>query len=194
MSRHLERLLEIDTLLRANACQTAGSLAKAVERSERTVRKDIEFLRDRYHAPLRYSKIKGYHYTAPEWRLPSISLSKGELFALTLGARMLEGYAGFSYKEELRSAVARLAERLPEQSWVDLQQLSEERILFRSGVETDLNAEVWRSLEEACRQQRSVQMTYYTASRDAKSDRKFDPRLFMRQMDVDKLIVQALKS
>jgi predicted DNA-binding transcriptional regulator YafY len=177
MSRHLERLLEIDTLLRANARQTAGSLAKAVERSERTVRKDIEFLRDRYRAPLHYTKTKGYYYTDPEWRLPSISLSEGELFALTLGARMLESYAGSSYKEELQSAISRLSERLPEQSWVDLQQLSEERILFRSGVETDLNPELWRNLEEACRHQRSVQMTYYTASRDAKSDRKFDPYL-----------------
>jgi predicted DNA-binding transcriptional regulator YafY len=177
MSKHLERLLEIDALIRSNARQTAGSLAQVVERSERTVRKDIEFLRDRYHAPLHYSRIKGYHYTDPDWRLPSISLSKGELFALTLGARMLESYSGSSYQEELQSAIARLSERLPEQSWVDLQQLSEERILFRSGVETDLNPELWRMLEEACRQQKSVQMTYYTASRDAKSDRKFDPYL-----------------
>jgi predicted DNA-binding transcriptional regulator YafY len=177
MSKHLERLLEIDTLIRSNTRQTAGTLAQAVERSERTVRKDLEFLRDRYHAPLLYGKAKGYHYTDPEWRLPSISLSKGELFALTLGARMLESCAGSSYKEELESAIARLAERLPDQSWVNLQQLSEERILFRSRVETDLNPELWRTLEEACRQQKSVQMTYYTASRDAKSDRKFDPYL-----------------
>lgn len=177
MSRQLERLLQLDTLIRSSHCHTAESLAKAVERSIRTVQNDLAFLRDRFHAPLHYTKAKGWHYTDPEWRLPSIALSQGELFALTLGARMLETYAGSAYTEELRGAIARLSERLPEQSWVDLQQLSEEQILFRSGVETDLDPGVWRSLEDACRRQKSVQMTYYTASRDAKSDRKFDPYL-----------------
>jgi predicted DNA-binding transcriptional regulator YafY len=48
-------------------------------------------------------------------------LSQGELFALTLGARMLESYAGSAYAEELKGAIARLAERLPEKTWVDWQ-------------------------------------------------------------------------
>ncbi|HEY9909071.1 MAG TPA: hypothetical protein V6D18_15860 [Thermosynechococcaceae cyanobacterium] len=66
--------------------------------------------------------------------LPSISLSQGELFAVTLGARMLEAYAGLLYVTELRSAILRLNRRLPEQTWVDLQQVATKRILFRSGV------------------------------------------------------------
>lgn len=69
-------------------------------------------MRDRLHAPLEYSPQKGYHYTDPDWRSPSINLSQGELFALTLGARMLECYAGSPYIEELRSAIARLGERM----------------------------------------------------------------------------------
>ncbi|MBD2067627.1 WYL domain-containing protein, partial [Leptolyngbya sp. FACHB-671] len=177
MSRHLERLLQIDTLLRLKQRQTAESLAQALEVSERTARSDIAFLRDRYHAPIESNKQKGYYYTDLEWRLPTISLSTGELFALTLGARMLEAYSGSAYASELRSAIARLSERLPEESWVDLQQVAEERILFRSGAEIDLNPEVWHTLEDACRMQKTVQMHYYTASRNATSDRKLDPYL-----------------
>jgi predicted DNA-binding transcriptional regulator YafY len=175
MSRRLERLLEIDTLIRANARQTVVSLALAVERSERTVRSDLEFLRDRYHAPLHYTRTKGHHYTEPGWRLPSISLSKGELFALTLGARMLESCAGSSYKEELQSAIARLAERLPEQTWVDLQQLANENVLFRAGAELDLNPEVWQVLESACQLKQRVEMRYYTAGRNDETVRQLDP-------------------
>jgi predicted DNA-binding transcriptional regulator YafY len=121
MSRHLERLLQIDALLRLGNRQTADSLAEALEVSERTVRSDLAFLRDRYHAPIQYSKAQGVHYTNPEWRLPTITLTKGELFALILGARMLETYAGSAYAEDLKSAITRLSERLPEQTWVDLQ-------------------------------------------------------------------------
>lgn len=175
MSRHLERLLQIDELLRSGQRQTASGLAIILEVSERTIRSDIDFLRDRYHAPIESTKQKGYHYTDPEWRLPSITLTRGELFALTLGARMLEAYSGSAYTVELRSAITRLAERLPEQSWVDLQQVADERILFRAGAQIDLDPEVWHKLEDACRTRKSVQMRYYTASRDAVSERKLDP-------------------
>ena len=115
MSRHLERLLSIDEYLRSSNRQTAQTLATALEVSERTIFNDIAFLRDRYHAPIEFQKDKGFHYTDPDWRLPSISLSKGELFALTLGARMLNAYGGSTYAKELESAISKLAERLPEQ-------------------------------------------------------------------------------
>lgn len=175
MSRHLERLLQIDALLRSKQRHTADSLAKELEISERTVRNDLNFLRDRYGAPIECTRQQGYHYTDPDWRLPTITLSKGELFALTVGARMLEAYAGSTYADDLRSAIARLAERLPEQSWVDLQQLADDRILFRGGAEINLDPEIWHKLEDACQMHKTVQMTYYTASRDAISERDFDP-------------------
>ena len=175
MSRHLERLLQLDSLLRQGQRQTAASLATVLEVSARTIRNDLNFLRDRYHAPVECSRQQGFHYTDPAWRLPSISLSKGELFALTLGARMLEAYAGSPYATDLRSALIRLSERLPEETWVDLHQLAEERILFRAGAEIDLDPEAWHTLEDACRTHKTVQMTYYTASRDAVEERQLDP-------------------
>lgn len=177
MSRHLERLLQIDALLRAGKRQTSVSLARAIEVSERTIRSDLAFLRDRFNAPLEYSSKLGHHYTAPEWRLPSVSLSQGELFALTLGARMLQAYAGSAYLNDLRSAIVRLSERLPEQIWVDLQQVVDERIIFRAGAETYLNPQVWSQLVEACRTSRQVKIHYYTASRNASSDRVVEPYL-----------------
>ncbi len=175
MSRHLERLLQLDELLRTAKRPTTAKIALTLEVSERTVRNDIAFLRDRFSAPLAYNPQQGFHYTNSQWRLPSISLSQGELFALTLGARMLETYAGSVWAEKLRSAIERLKERLPEETWVDLQELAEERILFRAGAQIDLNPEIWHQLEEACQIHKTVEMTYYTASRDTVSTRKLDP-------------------
>ena len=177
MSRHLERLLQIDALLRSGQRQTVVSLAEALEVSERTVRSDLAFLRDRFNAPLEYSPKQGHYYTDSEWRLPSVSLSQGELFALTLGARMLEAYAGFTYADELHSAVERLSERLPEQTWVDLQQIADERVVFRAGAETYPDPVIWQRLIEACRNSRRVWMRYFTASRNAESQRVLDPYL-----------------
>lgn len=174
MSRQLERLLQLDTLLRSPERQTSATLAAAVEMSERTVRSDLEFLRDRYGAPLLYTKNLGWHYSDPDWRLPSIPLTQGELFALTLGARMLAAYGGSAYRQQLQSGIAQLAKRLPEQAWVDLHQLAEEHVLFRRGAELDLNPEVWQVLEQAAQQKRRVWMRYATPGKPI-SERRFDP-------------------
>ena len=130
----IERLLGIDRLLRGRERQTNASLSKYLEVSDRTIRTDLRWMQDRYCAPIEFSTQGGWHYTDPEWRLPTIPMSKGELFALTLGARMLEAFHGTTYALELRSAIARLGERLPQQSWVDLQQLADDQVSFRSGV------------------------------------------------------------
>lgn len=176
-ARRLDRLLQLDERLRSGQKQTSASLAQALEVSERTIRSDLAFLRDRFHAPLECDRLKGHHYTEPTWRLPTISLARGELFALMLGARMLGAYVGSAYAVELRSAVARLCERLPEQTCVDLQQIAEERIIFRAGAETQLDPEIFNDLEEACRHCNRVQMKYYTASRNVTSERQLDPYL-----------------
>ncbi len=177
MARVLERLLQIDSLLQTAQRQTTATIAEVLEVSERTIRSDLAFLRDRFNAPLEYSPKQGHYYTDPEWRLPSISLSQGELFALTLGARMLEAYAGFTYADELRSAVERLSERLPEQTWVDMQQIADERVVFRTGAETYPDPGIWKPLIEACRNSHRVSMRYFTASRNAESERVLDPYL-----------------
>lgn len=178
MSRHLERLIKIDSLLRNRQRWTAENLAKELEVSERTIRSDIAFMRDRYNAPLQFQKETGWCYTDLVWRLPSISLSEGELFALTLGARMLEAYAGSAYEKELHSSIKRLSERLPEQTWIDLQQLADERIVFRSGVQAvNLDPEIWQQLLEAFRTSRQVWIHYYAATRNQESERVIDPYL-----------------
>ncbi len=175
MSRHLERLLQLDARLRSGQRQTADLLAQFLEVSERTVRNDINFLRDRYHAPIEFHRTKGYYYTDSNWRLPSISLSQGELFALTLGARMLQAYSGLAYRSQLQGAITRLAERLPEQTWIDLQQLAEQNVLFRVGAELDLDPEIWQLLEQACQHKQRVWMQYYSPTSNEVSQREFDP-------------------
>ena len=162
-------------IVRSRQRQTTETLAEALEVSDRTIRNDLNFLRDRYHAPLEFQRNRGWYYTDQNWRLPSISLSQGELFALILGARMLEAYAGSTYETELRSSIARLAERLPEQTWINLQQLADERIIFRSGAETHLDPKIWEQLVEACRMCYKIWIHYYAATRNAESKRVVDP-------------------
>ncbi|NJK35262.1 MAG: transcriptional regulator [Oscillatoriales cyanobacterium SM2_2_1] len=175
MDRKLERLLNLDQLLRSGERHTASTLAAHLEVSERTVHYDLDLLRDRFRAPIESDREKGYYYSDPKWRLDTIPLTKGELFALTLGARMLQSYAGSAYEPELKSAIEQLSRRIPEQTWVDLEGLANERVVIREGGELNLDPDIWQKLEFACQQKQRVQMTYYTAGRNAYSDRQFDP-------------------
>jgi predicted DNA-binding transcriptional regulator YafY len=172
--RDLERLLRIDELLRSHQRYTAESLGEILECSEKTIRTDLAYLRDRLDAPIKFSQPLGWHYTQADWRLPSVPLTQGELFALTLGARMLSAYGGSAYGGQLKSAIEQLAKRLPEQTWVDLRQLAEEYVLFRMGAALDLKPEIWQGLEQACQQKQRVWMRYGTPGQPV-SERVLDP-------------------
>lgn len=174
--KKIERLIKIDDLIRSRTRHTAGSIAETLEVSERTVWSDIETLKTYFEAPLEFELKQGYYYTDTHWRLPTIALSQGELFALTLGAKALEAYAGTAYESDLTSAIQRLAERLPERVWVDLQQLADERISFRSGAELlNLDPYIYQDLLEAWRTSRQLWMRYYTANRDDETERVVYP-------------------
>ena len=173
----LERLLQMDELLRSKRRITQPILAEKLEVTERTIRNDLRFLECHFNAPLKYTKKQGWYYIDDNWQLPNVSLSIGELFALTLGARMLESYAGSAYEKELQSSIERLSERLPEPTWVNLQQLADERIVFRSGAQMNLNPEIWQNLLEACRSSKRIWIHYYAATRNKFSERVVEPYL-----------------
>ncbi|MEM8604889.1 MAG: WYL domain-containing protein, partial [Cyanobacteria bacterium P01_H01_bin.121] len=93
---------------------------------------------------------------------------------LTLGAQMLSAYSGSAYRGQLESAIEQLAKRLPEQAWVDLQQLSNELVMFRMGAELDLDPEIWHTLEQACQHKQRVWMRYAGPGKPI-SEREVDP-------------------
>lgn len=174
MSRRLNRLIEIDHLIRLRYRQTQNKLAAELDVSVRTIRDDIKYLQNNYDAPLEWNKSEGWRYTDPTWRLPSIPVTQGELFALTLGARMLESYSGSIYQKELRETINRIADRYPKKTKIGLRELAEERVHFRVGGEIQLDPDIWALLLEANEKSKSVWMRYYSPQSQQESERIFD--------------------
>ncbi len=71
---------------------------------------------------------------------------------------MLQAYPGSAYNAELLTATERLSGRLPERAWIDLQQIADEKIVFRAGAETYIDPEIWSQLVEACLTSKQVRM------------------------------------
>jgi len=65
----LQRLAMLDQAIRAGELPNAATLARKREVSPRTIRRDVESLRDRLKAPLDFdARRNGYVYTEPDFR------------------------------------------------------------------------------------------------------------------------------
>jgi predicted DNA-binding transcriptional regulator YafY len=170
----MERILWIDDRLRKGGKLRLQDICEKFEIDERTAYRDIAFLRDRLQAPIAHTRDRGYYYTDPNFRIGSILLTEGELFALLLAKQVLDQYIGRPYEAELRRAFARICEALPEAITLDAEQL-EAMISFRAEPARLVDPEMLLQVQEAIRLRRRFKMRYYVASRDEETERVVDP-------------------
>lgn len=108
-ARQLERITTIDRLLRGNAVPTTADLARELGVSERTVYRDLVFLRDRLGAPVGYdARRRGYRYTRPHQFFPGVSLTPQEVIALLLAARLARTLLGPLFAGRVSEAVRKI--------------------------------------------------------------------------------------
>lgn len=108
-ARQLERITAIDRILRGNGWPSSTELARELGVSERTVYRDIVFLRDRLGAPVHYdARRRGYCYNSPHRFFPGVSLTPQEVVALLLAARVGRPLLGPRFGERVRQAVEKI--------------------------------------------------------------------------------------
>ncbi len=162
----LERLQVIDLEVRRGALPNARSLARDLEVTPRTIQRDIQLLRDRLHAPVEFDPVRnGYHYTDPSYRFPYFEVTEGELVALLVSARVMDQYRGTPFEQDLRKALAKLAEILPDTIEVPLDELTA-CLSVLPRVQTTYNPGIFRVLVAAVRHSRQLSMVYWTAGRN----------------------------
>lgn len=171
----LRRLVLIDSQLRGGQYPSAEQLARLTEANVRTVRRDLEYLRDQLHAPLAFNaKCRGWHYTEPSFSLPNIQIAEGELVALFVAEQVLHQHRGTPYESLLTTALAKLAALLPDEvsiRWKTVEQAHS----FRSSVVDHHNIDIFRRLAHAVLHQRQIRITYWTAAREVETTRVVDP-------------------
>ncbi|MGZ8268694.1 MAG: helix-turn-helix transcriptional regulator [Burkholderiales bacterium] len=90
-----ERFYKIDRLLRENKHVPVQRFLKELEVSRATFKRDIEYLRDRHHAPIVWDRERnGYCFTspaqdAPRYELPGLWFNASEIYALLTLERLL---------------------------------------------------------------------------------------------------------
>jgi proteasome accessory factor B len=154
------RLLELDRSIRAGKYPNCLSFAATYECSQKTVQRDIDYLKDQLGAPLAYDRGKqGYYYTSSSWFLPSLSLSEGDLLALLVGSKALEQYRGTPMAAQVERVFAKLAGMLPDKISIR-PELVFNRFSFTSPPTKPIDENIWTCLVRGLLTQTVVKMVY----------------------------------
>jgi len=158
--------------------ELVASLPEDYARHTRTIRRDLEALE--LHFPVFATRQNG----RTVWKLvegyrggvPQLGFSPAELMALVFSRDLLKPLDGTPIKESLDSVFNKAAAALPSEAVAYIQRL---RSYFSVGFGPHKNYSAYREtldrLTRAIDQKRTVEMKYYSASRNATGRRSVDP-------------------
>ena len=168
-------ILHIDQSIRSGCAPNCGALAGELEVSRRTVLRDIDFLRYDLGAPIEYSpKRRGYLYTEPNWSLPNLRISEGDLFAIMVAEQALQVYEGTPWHDRLKSAFDRIVACLPDRIEFQPQEIMLRFSFDPQGVSI-VDPDILEGLSQAIRQNRTVEIQYVSLKRGVRGTHTIDP-------------------
>jgi predicted DNA-binding transcriptional regulator YafY len=171
----IRRIFEIHSAITAGTYPNTATLASRFEVHRRTISRDIEYMRDQLRAPIEYSPARrGFYYGEPNYSLPIIPMTEGEVFALFLAEKVLRQYKGTPYEGLLKSAFAKLVRNLPDEISIDLQEAVHD-FSFDLRMTPPFDPEIFNVLVEAVRKKSQVRINYRSPWSRATSERVVDP-------------------
>lgn len=171
----LERMHRIHQELMAGQYPNAVQLGKSLEVNPKTIRRDLDFMRDRLNLPIEYSAQKlGFYYTKPVTEFPTLQISEGELFALVIAEKALQQYRGTSFEKPLLSAIRKIERALPDTVSMSLADLNQ-TISFRTSVEPAVDLPRFEELARATSQRQRLEILYRKPGQKEPERRVIDP-------------------
>jgi predicted DNA-binding transcriptional regulator YafY len=169
------RLLFIDRKIRELAYPNCATLAREWEVSDKTIQRDLEYMRTMLDAPLAYdARQRGYFYTEESFHLPAIALNDSDLFAVFLAGKVLKQYENTPIYERLTSLFAKIADSLPEKITIDPAQLND-RFSFFVSPHSMIAEQVWETVFSGLRTFRSLEIDYAKPGAADSTPRTIDP-------------------
>lgn len=173
---HLLRRLESSNGLTLR--QLVESVPEDFPKNARTVRRDLEALE-----AVGFPLVSEHHNGQTRWRLmegfrdiPALGFSATELMALLLSRNLLKPLEGTEIQESLNSALSKASAALPPQGHEYVRAMEQ---MFSIGVGPHKNYRQHKQtidlISQAIDKRKTVQMRYYSASRNGTGRREVDP-------------------
>ncbi|MEI6077913.1 MAG: WYL domain-containing protein [Verrucomicrobiota bacterium] len=176
----LERMKRIFGLLQDGKYPNCTTVAAAFEVSAKTVRRDFEFMRDRWELPIAYDDKKfGFYFSQPVERFPGVPVTEKELFALCVAHKAIEQYQGTALQQPLELAFQKCMGQLDDQERFTLQNL-DEVLSFRPFGPEDADLKLFELITNAIRERRGLQFEYRKPGQKRADTRRVHPYHLMQ--------------
>lgn len=135
-------------------------LADELAVGQKTIQRDIEFMKDFMELPIEYNPTRyGFYFSSPVDNFPLLKLTEGELFAIFVGEKALESYIGTPFEQPLKNTFKKFAAGLSGElsfQWSELQNA----ISFKSMGTHPINPHLLQELVLAIRKRREITFDY----------------------------------
>jgi len=169
------RLLFIDRKIKERSYPNCISLAKEWEVSDKTIQRDLDYMRDELDAPIEYDAIQhGYFYTEKNYNLPAINISESDLFAVFIAEHALSQFRNTPVYAKLRSVFRKIQDSLPDKTSIKPAWINERIFCFQDPV-TTIDVKIWDTIAKAIRDGRRLTIKHASPGGKAAQDRKVDP-------------------
>ncbi len=155
----LERVVAIHQKIKSGTYPNTAKLSRELEVSIPTISRDIEFLRDRFQAPIEYdSKKRGYYYIG-DYDMPLNSVSVQDLFTLTTAKALLSQYEDSPLYKNLCETIELLN---ISQNTYNTEFI--ERIAVPPTPKVMINKDIWNLIYNAMQENHVIEFDYLARS------------------------------
>jgi len=142
--------------------------------SIKTVRRDIEFMRDDLNMPIDFDrKMNGWWYTKPTDTLPLINATEGDLFGFMLFQQTLRHYQGTPLYNQLSNTMDKITNQLSDELSVSLEDISKS-VAYRDTKIPLLEMKNLQAISNAVTQSQQLKLNYRRPNKEPE-ERVVDP-------------------
>ncbi len=182
-----ERFYRIDQMLNDRRVVPIAVFLQELEVSRATFKRDIEYMRDRLHAPIAWDRdAGGYRFehaaaTGPAYELPGLWFSAGELHALLAAHKLLGELDPGILTAHVAPLQARLAALL-EASGHSATEITE-RVRLLTMAKRSIEPRFFGTIATALLERRRVQVQAWSRERDETVTRTLSPQRLVHYRD-----------
>ncbi len=169
----IERFFKIKDLIAKGDYPNCKQMMRMFDVSLRTLRRDIQFMRDRGW-PIKFDPQRNGFYFSEPIEGQMVRMTEAEIFALFIAQKATEQYAGTALYAPLQTAFSKLTMRLDNREKYTMQDL-DAALSFRPFAPEIMDHERFKKLNEAIHQRRAVKFTYKKPGEKKAELRQVDP-------------------
>lgn len=144
--------------------------------TQKTVQRDVAYLKKQYNAPIRYNRTKnGYYLTNPDWSFDVPMLDDNEMKAVVIGARLAESLMPPPLSGEIREG----ANTLLGPNTKGLDETACLLSLVATGSRVPLNPDIFQKVFKAWQGQHSLSIVYKKAMESGTQEFLIEPHVLV---------------